>query len=169
MLVAVVMAIRSIWQYGLWSFQTGGTKLERFLHKNQQIYKLILSQNVNNKKCAPKLVFFNEKKKRKIQMNFYIENWLWKSNFGTFWKLTIKPKLKFNNFLWLYWFLSKNIYNLASPIWKLHNPYCHIDKITGSRLTSVWCIKCRSKYSSNTVLSLLRNLMHQTLWLKWTR
>ena len=24
-----------VWQYGLWSFQTGGTKLERFLPKNQ--------------------------------------------------------------------------------------------------------------------------------------
>ena len=26
---------QKLWQYGLWSFQTGGTKLERFLHKNQ--------------------------------------------------------------------------------------------------------------------------------------
>ena len=25
----------TLWQYGLWSFQAGGTKLERFLHKNQ--------------------------------------------------------------------------------------------------------------------------------------
>jgi hypothetical protein len=24
-----------IWQYGLWNFQKGGTKLERFLPKNQ--------------------------------------------------------------------------------------------------------------------------------------
>jgi hypothetical protein len=24
-----------LWQYGLWIFQAGGTKLERFLHKNQ--------------------------------------------------------------------------------------------------------------------------------------
>ena len=26
----------TVWQYGLWSFQTGGRKLERFLPKNQQ-------------------------------------------------------------------------------------------------------------------------------------
>ena len=26
---------RSIWQYGLWGFQTGSTKLERFLPKDQ--------------------------------------------------------------------------------------------------------------------------------------
>ena len=25
----------SLWQYGLWNFQTGGTKLERFLPKNR--------------------------------------------------------------------------------------------------------------------------------------
>ena len=25
-----------LWQYGLWSFRTGDTKLERFLHKNQR-------------------------------------------------------------------------------------------------------------------------------------
>ena len=30
-------------------------------------------------------------------------------------------------------------------------------------VTNVWCIKFRSKHSSNTVLCLLRNLMHQTL------
>ena len=74
-----------LWQYGQWSFQTGGTKLERFLPKNQHtqrkllnfenwvsgevskighhfrvIEKLMLSKNVNNKKCAPKLIFINE-------------------------------------------------------------------------------------------------------------
>ena len=45
---------------------------------------MILSKNVNNKKCAPKLVFFNEKKKlRKIRMIFDIETWLWKFIFRT--------------------------------------------------------------------------------------
>ena len=89
-----------MWQYGLWSFQAGGTKLKKILHKNQytqrkllnfefwingelskighhfsnkKSQKLILSKNVNNKKCAPKLVFFN-KKMRKIWMIFDIEN-----------------------------------------------------------------------------------------------
>ena len=28
-----------LWQYGLWSFQTGGTKLEKFLPKNQYTQK----------------------------------------------------------------------------------------------------------------------------------
>ena len=33
----------SIWQYGLWSFQTGGTKLERFLPKNQHTPRKLLN------------------------------------------------------------------------------------------------------------------------------
>ena len=32
-----------LWQYGLWSFQTGGTKLERFLPKNQQTQRKSLN------------------------------------------------------------------------------------------------------------------------------
>ena len=32
-----------IWQYGLWSFQAGGTKLERFLHKNQHTQSKLLN------------------------------------------------------------------------------------------------------------------------------
>jgi hypothetical protein len=78
------MAIRVV------EFLSGeGTKLERFLHKNQHTQrkllnfefsingklskighhfsnkKMILLKNVNNKKCVPKLVFYNEKKNEK--------------------------------------------------------------------------------------------------------
>ena len=31
-----------------------------------------------------------------------------------------------NNFLWVCWFLGKNLSNFVSPVWKLHTPYCHI-------------------------------------------
>ena len=35
-----------LWQYGLWSFKTGGTKLERFLPKNQHAHrKLLIFEN----------------------------------------------------------------------------------------------------------------------------
>ena len=33
----------AIWQYGLWSFQLGGTKLERFLPKNQHTLRKLLN------------------------------------------------------------------------------------------------------------------------------
>jgi fatty-acid desaturase len=32
-----------VWQYGLWSFQAGGTKLERFLHKNQHSQRKLVN------------------------------------------------------------------------------------------------------------------------------
>ena len=33
---------------------------------------------------------------------------------------------KFKNFLWVCWFLVKNLSNSIPPAWKLDNPYCHI-------------------------------------------
>ena len=62
-------------------------------------------------KCAPKLVFFNEKKLRKIRMIFDSSPLIQNS--------------KFNNFLWVCWFLGKNLSNFVFPVWKLHNPYFH--------------------------------------------
>ena len=35
---------------------------------------------------------------------------------------------KFNSFLWVCWFLCKNLSNFVPPAWKLHNPYCHIHR-----------------------------------------
>ena len=32
-----------LWQYGLWSFQTGGRKLERFLPKNHHTQRILLN------------------------------------------------------------------------------------------------------------------------------
>ena len=32
-----------LWQYGLWSFQTGSTKLERFLPKNQHTQRKLVN------------------------------------------------------------------------------------------------------------------------------
>jgi hypothetical protein len=41
--VHVFTYIRQLWQYGLWSFQMGGTKLERFLPKNQHTQRKLLN------------------------------------------------------------------------------------------------------------------------------
>ena len=41
------------WQYGLWNFQAGGPKLERFLPKNQHTQrKLLNSKNWVNEKLS---------------------------------------------------------------------------------------------------------------------
>ena len=49
-----------------------------------------MSKNVNNRKAAPKLIFFNEKIFRKIRTIFDVENWLWKSEFCNFQQLLRK-------------------------------------------------------------------------------
>ena len=95
-------------------FSSGGYKIRRIWRINVPkgdywILRIGLMANcqkvgiilVTNKKCAPKLVFFNEKKMRKILMIFDIENWLWNSNFGTFWHSPLVQFSKFNNFIWL--------------------------------------------------------------------
>ena len=41
--VETFSALYGVWQYGLWSFQTGGTKLERFLPKNQHTQRKLLN------------------------------------------------------------------------------------------------------------------------------
>ena len=39
----VICLLLSLWQYGLWSFQTGSTKLERYLPKNQYTQRKFLN------------------------------------------------------------------------------------------------------------------------------
>ena len=45
-------------------------KMSKIGHNFSNKVNLILSKNVNNKKCAPKLVFFNEKKIEKDSDDF---------------------------------------------------------------------------------------------------
>ena len=89
----------------------------------------MLSKNVNNKKCAPKLIFFNEKKIEKDSDNFWYRKLTLKvkrlGDFALFHTSPLSQFSKFNNFLWVCWFLGKNLSNFVPPVWKLHNPYCH--------------------------------------------
>ena len=53
---------------------------------------------------------------------------------------------KFNNFLWVCWFLYKNLSNVVPPVLKLHNPYCHTVRTCTSCKFSVLvhCLLCAS-------------------------
>ena len=90
---------------------------------------MMLSKNVNNKRCAPKLIFFNEKKIEKDSDNFWYRKLTLKvkrlGDFSLFYTSPLTQFSKFNNFLWVCWFLGKNLSNFVPPVWKLHNPYCH--------------------------------------------
>ena len=47
-----------LWQYGLLSFQAGGTKLERFLHKNQHTMRTNLLNWCDLVSISKKLMFY---------------------------------------------------------------------------------------------------------------
>ena len=53
-----------------------------------------------------------------------LRNYLTSRMMPYFWKLTFIKKLKFNNFVWVSWFLCQNLYNFVHPLRKLHTPYC---------------------------------------------
>ena len=40
-----------------------------------------------------------------------------------FWHLLVTPILKFNNFLWVFWFLGNNLYSFVFTDLKLHHQY----------------------------------------------
>ena len=106
------LILLSLWQYGLWSFQTGGTKLERFLPKNQHTQRKLL--NFEN---------WISGELSKIELHFrFIISFIQPSRVGS---LPLTQFLKFNNFLWVCWFLGKNLSNFVPPAWKLHHPYYH--------------------------------------------
>ena len=75
-----------IWQYGLWSFQMGDIKLDRFLPMNQHTQTKLLS-----------FEFFLCQKSSE-SFSIFMQN------------------SKFNNFLWVCWFLCKNLSNFVPPL-----------------------------------------------------
>ena len=94
--------------------------------ENKVVQKLKLPKNVNNKKCGPKIKFFNEKKFRKIRIIFDIENWLWKSEFCHFWQLLLNWSQDLKSFWWTgcwLWALREAWYNVPQCALKLRSYY----------------------------------------------
>ena len=49
----------------------------------------IFQKKFNNKKCAPIMIFFDEKTFRNFRIIFDIKDWLWNSEIGIFWSLDL--------------------------------------------------------------------------------
>ena len=113
-----------------------GTTLERFLCKNQLQHtqrKLLNFENRVNgkvknqsdlknyviKKMYSWIDILQWKKLRRILIIFDIKNHIL-ALLGT---STLHLFSKFNNFLWVCWFMSKNLFNFVPPDWKLDNLY----------------------------------------------
>ena len=90
-----------------------------------------------------KLVYFWTKSKKNIYGCFFHSFCATDLNFGTknnggmkystlktviFASYSDSPLVQFSKFkifLWVCWFLCKNLFNFVSLPWKFHNPYCH--------------------------------------------
>ena len=120
-------------------------------------------KNVNNKRCAPKIEFFKEKKFRKIRIIFDIENWLWKSEIRIFQPPPAKRILicQKNFFYGKVLFSTQLSCHLMRKLLKKSWMVSSVQSRTDIRLTHfngfspacvVDCLKCVSKTSSEEAL-----------------
>ena len=93
----------------------------------------------------------------------FVKNW------RDFRKLLRPPLIQFsklNDFLWVCWFLGKNIFNFVPPFWKLHNLYCHsmhnnltpVVELQGAEGTH--CRFCQYVISRGNIISFWFHLCH---------
>ena len=64
---------------------------------------------------------------------------------------------KFNNFLWVCWFLSKNLSNFVRLVWKSHNRYCHNMEHAGFDLKSSLI-----HFSNHKLPSFISKVLHKS-------
>ena len=79
---------------------------------------------------------------------------------------------KFNDDLWVRWFLVINLSNFVSPTWKLDNPYCH--NLCWLAQNGIWMnsfviLQCAKPFSNPLiyfikVIILVQRSIFQTFW-----
>ena len=123
------------------SFQLGGTKLERFLLKNQHTSRKLL--NFENW-CSGELwkighhfrkqSYLKMSITKNVLLNWYSSMKKNEKDLDDFWHRKLTLKVKFCHFLTLFErlpllqnlkFLWLLLTNFVSPVWKVHNPYYH--------------------------------------------
>ena len=94
--------------------------------------------------------------------------------FASYWGSPLVQFSKFKNFLWVCWFLGKNLSNFVPPVWKLHSQYCHNGSIQILPFQTVnkSIYKCRSpKIPLSVILyppSRLSLELSWPLWFQWS-
>ena len=82
----------------------------------------------------------------------------------------IKGCMNSFQYLWITWYILWHImyvlsFNMTCSIFEIY--WGEILFFIQMHFHNVWCIKNQTKHSSNALLSLVRNLMHQTLNKDW--
>ena len=99
-------------------------KLGMFL-ENKVVQKLKLEKKVFYKKWSPKLIFLNNFFFEKTPLIFDVENWLWKYNFGIFWRTIIERRIVLKQFPLSMSILGQKSCILGPTIFKIPQPNWH--------------------------------------------
>ena len=118
----------SLWQYRLWSFQTGYTKLERFLHKNQRSQRKLLNfENWTN--GEPQYSSLQKSEFVKLIILFF--HYFWCQNWDQWHKMSGK-----NTHVYFFYFRFKNKRVWAEKIRKKTKKFQKPKKLQAITLTS---------------------------------
>ena len=107
--------------------------------------------------------FSSIKKLKKIPTIFDIENWLWKSNFGTFWHLLITPILIIQQFSLGMLIFRQKSFQFCTPLkktWQPILPYCTVS--TGTSVINYQC--CILKVVILRIISKNFNMKKKNFW-----
>ena len=144
----------------------GDTKLGRVLPKNQHIQRKSLNFEfwINGKLSVSAKIWLSKSISYVKNHSNHSQFYSWKNtNLGAYFllltffdeinfQITLLLKWcpisddslfiqnsKFNNYLWVCWFLCNNLINFVPPAWKLHNPYCHtLHRVQWQNRTVSW-------------------------------
>ena len=108
-----------LWIDIVWGQQNLGLILESKVVQKLSLEKMVLTKNIL-------LNWYSSMKKtEKISDGFWLRKMNLKVILTLFDTSSLHQFSKFNNFLWAYWFLDKNLSSFVPPAKKLDNPYYH--------------------------------------------
>ena len=93
--------------------------------ENKVVQKLKLEKKVFYKKWSPKLIFLNDFFFKIFLSIFDVKNWLWKYDFGTFWRTGISCRIFLNKIPFSMLILGQNPCILDPTIFKIPQPNWH--------------------------------------------
>ena len=129
------------WRGGTaYRFRGESLGIKKVLHSDRFYALLLLESLVQFPKLLSEKAEINDRKTLEKAIiahygntGFGVFKWGYKTLktliFASYWGSLLVQFSKFKNFLLVCWFLGKNLSNFLTPVWKLHNPYCHITHI----------------------------------------
>ena len=119
-LKAIFSLVFLLWKYGLWSFSSRGYKIRIYFAKNQHtLRKLLNFEFWINSELSKIVHHFSNKVIQKLILSKNAKIVL--ILYPPFENSLLIQNSKFNNFLWVCWFVCKNLSDFVSLVLKVHN------------------------------------------------